>query len=476
MNELEELSRAGDHPLMYSFPHGAVFAFDHDLRYLSAGGNGLADVGLSREMLEGHTIFEVFPPETAATIEPLYRAALRGETSTFDVPFQDRIYSQRLAPIADASGQPIAGLGFTQDVTAARTAEHSLRESEQRLRLTFEHAPIGEALVELDGRWRRVNAAVTALTGYSETELQGMTFQDITHPDDLDLHHLAQLVAGEITSYQIEKRYFTASGATVWVLLSVTLVRDDELEPLYFIAQIQDITDAKRQRDALEDLTAMLAHDLRAPTAVIAGFIELMLDSWGNQSERDQLSILRRVHTAAQAMQVLLENSLTVSALGADVVVAKPTSVRFDDAVRDALAGLPDEGLQIDVTDMRPVWVWIDPAHLTQVLHNLITNAIKYGGGALRIRTDLVAETVTVVIEDNGPGVSPEFVPHLFERFSRSAEARASDERGTGLGLYIVRDLLDRNDGQVSYQRSPKGGARFTIVLPTYRALSDTAS
>ncbi|HEV8176970.1 MAG TPA: PAS domain-containing protein, partial [Gemmatimonadales bacterium] len=112
---LAALAGAGDNPFMRSFPQGAVFTWDHDLRYLSSGGQGLADVGLSREMLEGRTIFEVFPAETASAIEPLYRAALRGESTTIDVPYAGRVYSQRLSPVLDRDGSIVAGMGFTQD-------------------------------------------------------------------------------------------------------------------------------------------------------------------------------------------------------------------------------------------------------------------------------------------------------------------------------------------------------------------------
>jgi len=256
------LLRSSDHPIVRSFPHGAVIVFDHDLRYLSAGGLGLADVGLSREALEGKTIFEAFPPETAGAIEPLYRAALAGESTTVDVPYAGRIFVQRLAPVRNSQGVVLAGMGFTQDVTEQRQAERALRESEQRVRLAFEHAPIGKAIVGLDGLFREVNPALCRLTGYSADVLMSLTFQDITHPDDLDadLTLLAKLVVGEIDTYSMEKRYYTASGGLVWVLLAVSMVLADDGEPLYFVAQIQDITERKHNEQALAEAAAALQH------------------------------------------------------------------------------------------------------------------------------------------------------------------------------------------------------------------------
>jgi diguanylate cyclase (GGDEF)-like protein/PAS domain S-box-containing protein len=255
------LLTSSEHPVVHSFPHGAVFVFDHDLRYLSAGGRGLAEVGLSREALEGKTIFEAFPPETSAVIEPLYRAALAGESTTFDVPYGGRVFEQRLSPILSDEGEVLAGMGFTQDVTEGREAERQLRESEQRFRLALEHAPIGMAIVGLDGLFREVNPALCRLTGYPSAELRALTFQDITHPDDLDadLAQLAQLVVGEIDSYSMEKRYYSATGDLIWVLIAVSLVLADDGEPLYFVSQIQDITHRKQSEEALAEAHALNA-------------------------------------------------------------------------------------------------------------------------------------------------------------------------------------------------------------------------
>lgn len=260
------LLRSSDHPIVHSFPQGAVVVFDHDLRYLSAGGLGLADVGLSREGLEGKTIWDAFPEETADLIEPLYRAALAGESTTYDVPYSGRIYTQRLAPVVSRSGHVIAAMGFTQDVTATRLAEQQLRESTQRFRLGFEHAPIGMAIVDLDGRFREVNPALCKLLGYPSDALRQLTFQEITHPEDLeaDLAQVALLVEGRIESYSMEKRYRTARGDLVWVLLTGSVVRGDDGDPLHFIAQIQDVTERKAREAAVAaeraDEAARLEH------------------------------------------------------------------------------------------------------------------------------------------------------------------------------------------------------------------------
>jgi PAS domain S-box-containing protein len=124
----------------------------------------------------------------------------------------------------------------------------------------FQFAAIGMALVSPEGKWLRVNRSICKITGYSETELLQRTFQDITHPDDLelDLENVRKMLAGEIETYQMEKRYYRKDGKIVWVLLSVSLVRTKSGEPLFFIGQIQDITRQKTSEEKLAKATAEL--------------------------------------------------------------------------------------------------------------------------------------------------------------------------------------------------------------------------
>ena len=153
-----------------------------------------------------------------------------------------------------------------QDVIERRRTEDALRESQERFSSAFKDAAIGMALVGTDGQWLQVNPALCALVGYTEQELLATTFQAITHPDDLnaDLAFVRQMLAGEIPTYHMEKRYFHKQGHIVWILLSGSLVRDPFGQPLYFIGQIQDITERKRVEDELLALKDDLATELMA--------------------------------------------------------------------------------------------------------------------------------------------------------------------------------------------------------------------
>jgi PAS domain S-box-containing protein len=142
---------------------------------------------------------------------------------------------------------------FVRDVSDRTRVERALHESEERFQLTIDEVPIGMALVALDGRFVRINRALCDIVGYTPAELTGLTFQTITHPDDLDadLALTGQLARGEIPRYQLAKRYIRKDGAIVDVQLSASILRTREGAPLYYIVQIEDITEKKRAEEAL---------------------------------------------------------------------------------------------------------------------------------------------------------------------------------------------------------------------------------
>jgi PAS domain S-box-containing protein len=142
-----------------------------------------------------------------------------------------------------------------QEIEARKRAEEMLRESEQRFRGTFEQAAVGIAHVALDGRWLRVNRRLCDIVGYTELELRGRTFQDITHPDDLDkdLGYVRDMLDGKIQTYSMEKRYFRKDGSVVWIDLTVSIVREPSGRPKYFISVVQDIDARKQAQTALRE-------------------------------------------------------------------------------------------------------------------------------------------------------------------------------------------------------------------------------
>ena len=153
----------------------------------------------------------------------------------------------------NASGRVVTLFGQFIDRTESEKTRQALQLSNDQFSLSFEHAVIGNAIVSPQGKLVKVNASLVNILGYSREELEGLTFQQITFPEDLaeDLHHVSEMLAGKVAEYSMEKRYLHKSGAIIWAQLSVALARKPDGEPLYFISQIQDITHSKRSTDLL---------------------------------------------------------------------------------------------------------------------------------------------------------------------------------------------------------------------------------
>ncbi len=222
--------------------------------------------------LVGRLAIELVEPSLREQVARRFQERLLGDSSPLETVLVTR--EGKHVPVLTTSvlivrdGRPAGVLGLITNLAPIRgalsekaEAESNFRHAEARFRNFFASAPIGEAIVSPDGRFLEVNEALCAITGYSGPELCGLSFQEITHPDDLapDLGLVQQLISGEIRTYQMEKRYLHKRGQIVWVLLSVSLVQSDSGEPEYFISQIQDITERRRSRDAIDRSEARLA-------------------------------------------------------------------------------------------------------------------------------------------------------------------------------------------------------------------------
>lgn len=175
-------------------------------------------------------------------------------------------------PITNSEGVVTRIFGTIMDITARRESERALRESELRFRSTFDQAAVGIAHLSIDGHWLRVNRKLCDILGYSEEGMLGLTFRDLTYPDDLpeDLHLIDQLMAGEINTYSMEKRYLRKDGLSVWCQLTRSLVRDETGRPAYFISVVEDISRRKQIETALRDSEQRLSTIFReSPSAIL---------------------------------------------------------------------------------------------------------------------------------------------------------------------------------------------------------------
>jgi two-component system cell cycle sensor histidine kinase/response regulator CckA len=270
---------AGDEAYRLLFAHvdSMVCTLDLEGRITSMNRAGEILLGYRAGELAGKLAVELIAPELREEAARQFARRLKARSgrmtdeSVLVSRAGNRVPVEITSSLLTSAGRSTGVLGLVRDLTSQKSAENALHQSEERFRSAFTYAAIGMALVAPDGRWLQVNDALCDLVGYPAEQLVTQTFQDITHPDDLeaDLELVRQMLAGEIRTYQLEKRYFHKLGHVVWILLSVSLVRAGDGSPLYFISQIQDITEQKSAREAVTKSEASLAEaDARYRTLV----------------------------------------------------------------------------------------------------------------------------------------------------------------------------------------------------------------
>lgn len=250
----ERTARLSYHAMLLENISDAVVSIDLNLRIVSWNEAAHEIYGWEAEEAIGKPSIEVFQTEFANIKREELFATVRdtgkwqGEVKQSRKNGRPIHIHATISRVLDDKGKTIGFVGVHHDITEQKKTQSRLMESETRFRATFEQASVGIAHVGLDGRFLRVNEKFCDIIGYSNEEAPALTFQGITHPEDLDidLAHVDQLLKGKMGVYSMEKRYLRKQGEIVWVYLTVSLVRDNTGPPLFFVSVIKDISERKK--------------------------------------------------------------------------------------------------------------------------------------------------------------------------------------------------------------------------------------
>ncbi|HSK09990.1 MAG TPA: MASE3 domain-containing protein [Vicinamibacterales bacterium] len=362
--------------------------------------------------------------------------------------------------------------------------EQTVRASEQRYRALVEVSPDG-LLVHRNGRVELANpAAVQLFGGTSADQIVGRSPFDLFHPEYHEKlrQRIALLLQGRAVPL-IEARLVRLDGR----LRDVEAVAApfDDVEGRAIQVVLRDITDRKRQREELhenalrleeasrikDEFLATLSHELRTPLNAILGWSEMLLEG-GLQAGQTQRA-LEVIARNARAQTALISDVLDVSRIISGKLRLQPQPTDLVDAVRAALDTVRPaaEAREIGIVEtvMERTQVQGDPDRLQQVFWNLLSNAVKFTprGGRVDVAVRRGDEQVEVEVRDTGEGLEPEALPHLFERFWQADRSAARRHGGLGLGLAIVRHLVEAHGGQVRAESEGRGrGTRVSVTLP----------
>ena len=252
------------------------------------------------------------------------------------------------------------------------------------------------------------------------------------------------------------------------VLVTARYVRSGRSAPVErVVLQLRDTDARQRAEHDHAGLISTVAHELRSPLTSVKGFTSTLLRRWDRFSDDQKLLMLTTIETDADRVTRLIAELLDISRIDAGRLEVRRQPVDVAGQLRGQVArlvasGHDQERFAVEVAAGLPE-VWADPDRLEQVLTNLVENAVRHGDGAVRLRlgSDPDGDGVVVTVEDSGDGIPEEHMGLVFTKFWRGAR-----RGGTGLGLYVVRGLVEAHDGRISVGRSPTGGARFRFTLP----------
>ncbi|MGJ3252915.1 MAG: PAS domain S-box protein [Elainellaceae cyanobacterium] len=376
--------------------------------------------------------------------------------------------------VCDEAGNPARYIGLVEDVTDLKQAEESLRDSEERFRRAFEDAATGIILLASDGQHiLRVNRAFCEMLGYAESELLSLTIRDMTYPDDLDgcTRAIQQLLADEIRTYQAEKRCFHKHGHLIWVMASVSLVRDRHGVPLYFVAQIQDISDRKAVDQMKTEFISVVSHELRTPLTAIQGSLGLLNTGIYDQVPDKAKRMIEIAAIDCDRLVRLVNDILDLERLESgrmpiehEICEVEPLMHQSVDGIR-AIANDANILIEVDSIDAH---IWANPDAIIQILTNLLSNAIKFSPphSTVTVSATVQAEMVQFCVADFGRGIPADKLPHIFERFQQVDASDSRQRGGTGLGLAICRSILDRQGGKIWAESRLGQGSRFFFTVP----------
>ena len=366
---------------------------------------------------------------------------------------------------ADASGRtPIRRVSASGTAGDGSTNAEELQLSEERFALLV--ASVQDyAIFMLDptGHIITWNAGAQRIKGWSEDEIKGQYFGIFYPEEDLawgkpewELGVVKRDGRFEDEGWRVRK-----DGSRFWANVVITALYERDGTLRGFAKVTRDLTERREAQQARERFIANAAHELRTPLSVLVGIIS-HLETHRDLPEREMRNHVEVLSRQASRMHVLVNNLLDLTLLERGHAPLSTGPVDLSAVVERVIASLPPpEGKRV-VADVPPLTAQSDAARLEQVLINLLRNAYLYGGASVAIQACDCGENVEIEVADDGPGLHPELLEHIFEPFRRGTETVPG---GSGLGLAIVKSVIEASGGTVRYVAGDPG-ARFIIELP----------
>ncbi len=353
---------------------------------------------------------------------------------------------------------------------------HKLQETLRQYRLVFQAT--NDVLYDLDLRHGSVewNEALYSQYGYDRSEANNTLewWTGHVHPDDALLleNKTADLFQSDSNNWQYDYRFRRADGSYSYVRDRGVLLRDKAGKPVRIIGSLLDITAQKQLDTAKDEFISLVSHQLRTPLTVIRVYSEMLTNGMLGELTAEQTQWVRNITNSSARLIDVVGTILNVSRvdLGRLKIAAVPLDMRalIRDCIKEVTLLAEEKQVRIDFVPPKEFpEVALDETVFAQIVHNLLTNAIRYTSpqeGRVTVRLAARRDGYVVSVHDNGIGVPEEARDHIFERFYRAKNALNVETQGSGLGLYLVRVMTDTFGGKVWLDSA--NGTTFSVLIP----------
>lgn len=476
-----------------------VFFLDREARILECNDNLAASFNMTHDGILGRRFYDLFSPEEAEQrVRFVEKAFATGRTQSYEGAQDGRSYRASIYPIPGGERGIERVLIMARDITEEKLAERLLKESEERFRRLAENArDVIFRMALPSGRYEYMSPAVEALSGYPPSSFYQhpeLVLEAILHPDLRERFKtgLARMTRGKAPAFS-EYKIVRRDGQIRWVSQSNVLVRDEHGAVVALEGIAKDVTEQKLAEQAIlaakeeaeaatkakTHFLANMSHDIRTPLNGILGCLQLLklTDLSGEQAEYvDNAAI------SSRRLIGIINDILDLSKVEAGKMELVKAPLRLRDFLATELKPLRSQAEQkglafaVDIEPEVPASSILDPNRLSQILYNLVGNALKFtASGSIRLRVSLDNETgesggpvLRFEVSDTGMGIPMSFQENLFKPF-RQGPGQASSTKGSGLGLMIVKRLVELFGGEIGYQSKPGEGSLFWFTLPQER-------
>lgn len=353
---------------------------------------------------------------------------------------------------------------------------YTLETEERPYRHLVERMSEGAALADTDGLIVYANHRLASLLGVPLERLLGQPFS--TWLDESERPRFMGRLATAATGTHDEHTLRPPGGSSVPVLIGVSITKEPDgvlrcltvtdLSQQKAQQQQMDRLNAERQEanETIRGFIAVAAHDLRSPLVSIVGFSTLLNERWETFNEQDRRTFVASIDRQSHRLSRLVDDLFTSASIEGGGLNTSPERVVLGDAIDQCLEQGGGDTANVSVSCSPNLIVLVDPMHLGRILDNYVQNAFKYGEPPVRIEATRVGGLIAVRVRDHGTGVPPEYVPRLFGKFAPAPTPAKKTQKGTRLGLSIVRGLAEANGGRARYEPNEPHGSCFVVELP----------